>query len=496
MSQRPGAGGVPPTQSTTGLQAPDEYYNVDDFFGTYLNELTQRAAVDPHVIVPQQEHNVGMKRGAAEVPLQEVLQGTDLDELVQDLGILPQGSSGIMGSEYPNETRRQTGTAKSGRQQQANKVAQQRYRERKKQKYAEMEKTVEDLKEKLANLQALTKRNAMLEQMNSSLQAQMIEKETELERLKASLDAQSDASLQYAHSLGTNRNSSEDLNGHANQQKDEQATCGACGPCDVLPRDLTGIDFKTGFADQIDLLKRFMNENDISYSYDEKKDALLSEEKTNELAALVGRCCQLCQAAIRAEGVRVLDLIKGSLEEWESKGGDPKWEQVLKDVQLRAEQEQEMLMLRASHLDKMKEIYSERQQLNLDAVSKMIPHSSSEPDKDMTVNGRMTSMSSGIYLPLARNNAELNEILDKIKHNLRREQRATMDLNCCTISKIMTPLQSARYMVNVYPLHCDALALSNALARQQKGQMLIKQESGDEVGRASSSNGVLGESAS
>jgi hypothetical protein len=495
MSRRPVAGEVPPTRNP-GLQAPDEYYNVDDFFGTYLNELTQRAAVDPNELVPQQEHGVGMKRGAAEVPLQEVLQGTDLDELVQDLGILPQGSSGIIGSDYPSERRRQTGTAKSGRQQQANKVAQQRYRERKKQKYAEMEKTVENMKEKLANLQALTKRNAMLEQMNSNLQAQMIEKETELERLKASLDAQSDASLHYAHSLGTNKDSSEDLNGHGDQPKDDQAACGACGPCDVLPRDLNGIDFKTGFADQIELLKRFMNENDISYSYDEKKDAMLSDEKISELAALVGRCCQLCQAAIRAEGVRVLDLIKGSLEEWKNKGGDPKWDQVLKGVQLRAEQEQEMLMLRASHLDKMKEIYSERQQLNLDAVSKMIPHSSSEPEKDMTVNGRMTSMSSGTYLPLARNNAELNEILDKIKHNLRREQRATMDLNCCTISKIMTPLQSARYMVNVYPLHCDALALSNALARQREAHDSIKQESGAEVGRASSSNNVLAESAS
>jgi hypothetical protein len=60
----------------------------------------------------------------------------------------------------------------------------------------------------------------------------------------------------------------------------------------------------------------------------------------------------------------------------------------------------------------------------------------------------------------------------------------------------MTPLQSARYMVNVYPLHCDALALSNALARQREAHDSIKQESGAEVGRASSSNNVLAESAS
>ena len=34
-----------------------------------------------------------------------------------------------------------------------------------------------------------------------------------------------------------------------------------------------------------------------------------------------------------------------------------------------------------------------------------------------------------------------------------------MDINCITISKILTPLQAAHYMVNAYPQHCDALAL-------------------------------------
>ena len=46
-----------------------------------------------------------------------------------------------------------------------------------------------------------------------------------------------------------------------------------------------------------------------------------------------------------------------------------------------------------------------------------------------------------------------------LQDNLRREQRAVMDINCITISKILTPLQAAHYMVNAYPQHCDALAL-------------------------------------
>jgi hypothetical protein len=39
----------------------------------------------------------------------------------------------------------------------------------------------------------------------------------------------------------------------------------------------------------------------------------------------------------------------------------------------------------------------------------------------------------------------------------RREQRAVMDINCVTISKILSPIQAALYMIEVYPMHCDAL---------------------------------------
>lgn len=48
-----------------------------------------------------------------------------------------------------------------------------------------------------------------------------------------------------------------------------------------------------------------------------------------------------------------------------------------------------------------------------------------------------------------------------VQDNLRREQRASMDINCVTVSKILSPVQAALYMIEVYPLHCDALALTN-----------------------------------
>jgi len=425
------------------LQAPDEFYNVDDFFDSYLFELKKQK--NPSLAGDQ---NGNKPAQVAENAEYDLFDGLNVAVQTDDSGDKDVSTQGIA----------QTGTRKR-RQSQANKVAQQRYRERKKQKYMEMEKAVEDMKAELAYMQALKKRNSALEMMNTQLQAQMIAKESEIEQLKVNMDAQSDASiLKAADGCG------EGVSMSGNEKQPEKKGCGVV--CNVLPKDLSGIDFKTGFEDQIQSVRDYMKENNIPLS-SSPEDERIGDDVLNDLAMRVGRSCQLCQAAIRAEGVQVLNLINGNIQKWKEKGEDPRWTQILGDINLSDGQKRDMLLMRSSHLSKMKDIYSERQQLNLDAISKMLPHSSDEPENDMTIDGRMNSMSSGAYLPLARKNAQLNEILDKVKQNLKKEQRAMMDLNCFTISNVMTPLQAARYMVGMYPMHCDALALSNALARSE-----------------------------
>jgi flagellar motor protein MotB len=62
---------------------------------------------------------------------------------------------------------------KTAKQQEANKIAQQRYRERKKQKFHEMEAQIGQLSRQLAALQALQSRNQILEGLNGELQQQV-----------------------------------------------------------------------------------------------------------------------------------------------------------------------------------------------------------------------------------------------------------------------------------------------------------------------------------
>ena len=45
------------------------------------------------------------------------------------------------------------------------------------------------------------------------------------------------------------------------------------------------------------------------------------------------------------------------------------------------------------------------------------------------------------------------------QENLRREQRAAMEINSCTLCRILAPVQAALYVVEAFPLHCDALGM-------------------------------------
>lgn len=360
---------------------------------------------------------------------------------------------------------------KTARQQEANKIAQQRYRERKKAKFQDMEKQVEVLRKELASLQAVQQRNSILEGMNNELQKALVDREREVERLKLELDSHADASLGNAGAHadgapGASEASEGEAAGAAALRPSRNSSGQIAVSCDVLPRDISGIDFESGFAAQIESLRAFLKKHDLEDAGTNPDD--VPSDVMAELAALVGTSCQLCQAAIRAEGARVLELIAGdpsSLSSAEHPAAE-RFRAALDAMAMNPQQEEQLLLLRRSHLEKMREIYAERQALNLEAMALMLPHHSRNPAEDNTLEGKMENISHFGYLPVAKSNAELAAVLDAIKDNLRREQRSAMDINCATVSRVLTPLQAAHYMVVVYPQHCDALALSNVLANR------------------------------
>lgn len=351
--------------------------------------------------------------------------------------------------------------SKTMKAQEANKAAQQRYRERKKARFAELEKMVDELRRELEQLQGLEQRNKILESMNTNLQSALVEKEQELDRLKLTMDTQADHSIMQCRESDTGKKSSS-KNGELGPtaKSDEQNTC---VPCNVLPQDLTGIDFETGFKEQIEILRDFMAKHNIHLdpktsgpnngmecnSGDAKMENIEISESVplpvlKDLAKIVGRCCQLCQAALRTEGPRAFELIERTPEDLRIRGKEngeeqSAWMYALMVMNLSQEQQEQLLLLRRSHLEKMKIVYKERQELNLEAMSMMLPHHARHSMEDTTVEGRMNSMATQGYLSVAKSNAELGSVLDSIKDNLRKEQRYVMDLNCCTVARILTP---------------------------------------------------------
>lgn len=53
------------------------------------------------------------------------------------------------------------------------------------------------------------------------------------------------------------------------------------------------------------------------------------------------------------------------------------------------------------------------------AMSLMLPHQSRNPAEDNTVEGRLQNIASCGYLAIARSNAELGAVLDRVKVSLR-----------------------------------------------------------------------------
>jgi hypothetical protein len=143
-------------------------------------------------------------------------------------------------------------------------------------------------------LQALQSRNAILEGQNVDLESKLVEREGEIERLKAELDRQSDETLLAARAVrdgdaaaaatAAEGSGSGSAGGAAKPPPtggaaagrgpgDSGACCGVSSrgggsdecrvACDVLPRDLSGIDFKSGFSDQVAKLRVFVEEHKL-----------------------------------------------------------------------------------------------------------------------------------------------------------------------------------------------------------------------------------------
>ncbi|KAF8066407.1 hypothetical protein HT031_002731 [Scenedesmus sp. PABB004] len=117
------------------------------------------------------------KKAAAAPPPAPVKAEPAYDTDTDDMGAVSGGGgSGAGGKGAPKRRRR----IRNAKQQELNRLAQQRYRERKKQKYSSLQGTVEELSTRLGQLNTLEAANGELAQRNGQLQGVVAEQQARL----------------------------------------------------------------------------------------------------------------------------------------------------------------------------------------------------------------------------------------------------------------------------------------------------------------------------
>jgi hypothetical protein len=163
--------------------------------------------------------------------------------------------------------------------------------------------------------------------------------------------------------------------------------------------------------------------------------------------------------------VDVLSLLQRRDEEAMAGAAPPgtharaKWLHVIQELCLTQQQRQQLLLQRTAHLALMRRIYQQRQQLNMQAVALLLLGARGSSAAAVAA-GRApgTECAAGTCVgPKAAQ--QLEAVLRLIKENLRREQRAAMEINSCTLCRLLAPVQAALYVCEAFPFHCDALAM-------------------------------------
>ncbi|KAL4421497.1 hypothetical protein ABPG75_010788 [Micractinium tetrahymenae] len=216
------------------------------------------------------------------------------------------------------------------------------------------------------------------------------------------------------------------------------------------------------FQAQVAKVKRFLEEHQLRLR--DPSAVVLPPALRGQVLVLVQESLGICRDLLRVEGVDVIELLQRQDEQaMASSGALPgsmlrqKWLHVIQVLHLTAEQRQQLLLQRTAHLTLMRRIYQQRQQLNMQAMSLMLlpGGGAATGAAASTADSRATSGAQA---------AKLAAVLRLVKENLRREQRASMEINACTLSRILTPVQAALYMCEAFPLHCDALGMCLAAA--------------------------------
>lgn len=319
-----------------------------------------------------------------------------------------------------------------------NKLAQQRYRERQRQKLEALQKRRSDYTQTLDSLHAAHQENKQLEAGNQKLEEQLKQLSTSdyVSYIKPS--APSSASENYS---GDSDNSSTSPNVFPTRVGQEILTT-AAHKSEYQKTE------QAWFA-KIEGLRQCMTELGYWGSGPvQRKEGLTTPNLMQLVGALEG-VVELCCKVARMEGLEMNAILKRTelscrdLQSWKEPN---RWLTAARDVQLSEEQQQSLLSLRTACLDKLTKIFTKRQELSAAVVENLLPSDAAE-NIDPAGSGK----------------TNLNQIMVDLEENLKEEQRFNCTMLFTVFKYRLNPVQAGWLILKSFPEHVDVLAFMNAV---------------------------------
>ncbi|CAD7696751.1 unnamed protein product [Ostreobium quekettii] len=441
----------------TGLGSDEPFGNApfdDSFFDAYLQQLELRASMPEPMLTAPMSANMATgphslrvtepahQPGVVEPPLDSsfdlveryLVPGLDEGGDLQDLAFedeeledaSPELSPGAKAAKKAKQRPR------SDKQQELNKQAQQRYRERRKQKFMEMERQVEELTRRVGELQAVEGKNMVITRRNEYLERLVKIQLEEIKNLKREVALQA-SELE-----------------HSGEQR----------PSHLIATDPAKL--REQLASDVLSLDTVLKSNGV----DRGPAPALPEQA---LKFFRKKVLDICDIHVRLPSVEVPEAADMMSHAAKSTADDnPQVEECVRNLGLNNEQTSVILKMREDHLTRMRHVYLDRSALNMKAMGLMLPHPLSEKDGpfDATIDGKINCQQQRGYHRCKDGDNQLTLVLNEIRENLLREQHSFMEMVTHLLSHILDPVQAALVLVASHPSTVDALMVANILAAQ------------------------------
>ncbi|BDA41383.1 hypothetical protein COCOBI_02-1630 [Coccomyxa sp. Obi] len=337
-------------------------------------------------------------------------------------------------SERPSTEKRRN-RSRSEREQTMNKLAQVRYRERKKAKAAELQAAVQALSERMQELTMAQRRNAELRARNAELQQALSQ------QMLSQQGASATASLQAAQSVtGPHMQlGGASLDAPAEEADEDDAAADEAGGQLVSHQE-------ERLHDLILLLKDGMRGLKAS-SGDQQEPSC-----NPGFVQLVTEAAHCFVSVGCHQGIQSLGKPDGDPMHERSLKTEV-WDAAVEHIQLTPDQLQQILQIRSEFAAKVDANLQMRKKLNAEALSTLSAQTGQSIKLEKGFFERANSMSS------------LRQVIKKLRANIRFEQDTKIQLGFKLLLEVLTPLQAAELLVSLFPVQCDCWMLLHALLK-------------------------------